>query len=103
MVMVIYVKSSDEEHVSYSNVIRRFFFAISVSVIIPITYPAPDSGISITRLTGGGGGIFCSPPQNSGTTGRICKLQAAFDRSGKFVEGNLMLLTSGSPMTSQVR
>ena len=26
-----------------------------------------------------------------------------FDRSGKFVEGNLRLLTSGSLMTSQVR
>ena len=43
--------------------------------------------------------MFALPPQNSGTTGRIYKMQMVFDRSGKFVEGNLMLLTS----TSQVR
>ena len=43
------------------------------------------------------------PPQNSGTTGRIYKIQTAFDRSREFAEGNLILLTSGSLMTSQVR
>ena len=30
------------------------------------------------------------------------KIQAAFHRSGKLIEGNLTLLTLGSPMTSQV-
>ena len=63
--------------------------------------PAPDRGISVTRLTRGGG-LF-PPPQNSGATGRIYKLQTAFDRSGKCVRANLMLLTSGSLMTSQAR
>ena len=35
------------------------------------------------------------PPlsQNPGTIGRIYKMQMAFDRSGEFVEGNLMLWT----------
>ena len=54
------------------------------------------------NATDRGGGLFC-PPQNSGTTCRICKNQKVFDRSGQFVVGNLMLLTSGSLMTSQVR
>ena len=54
------------------------------------------------NATGRGGGYFL-PHRNSGTTGRIYKIQTAFDRSGEFVEVNLMLLTSGSLMTSQVR
>ena len=44
-----------------------------------------------------------SPLQNSGTTRQICKIRTAFNRSGKFVEENLVLLTSGSLLTSQVR
>ena len=54
------------------------------------------------NATDRGRAIFC-PPQNSGTTGQIYKIPTAYDRSGKFVEGNLMLLTPGSLMTSQVR
>ena len=51
----------------------------------------------------GGGGYFYPRPQNSGPTGWICKIQTAFDRSGECVDGSLILLTSGSLMTSQVR
>ena len=50
-----------------------------------------------------GGLCFAPPPHNSGTTGRIYKIQTACDRSRKFVERNLMLLTSRSPMTAQNR
>ena len=64
-------------------------------------YPAPDRGTFITRLTGGGA-IFASSPQKSGIAGLINKIQTAFDRSGKFIEGNIRL-TSGSPMTSQIK
>ena len=49
------------------------------------------------------GAIFAPPPQNSGTTGPIYKIQTAFDRYGKFVTENLILLTLGSTMTSQIR
>ena len=50
-----------------------------------------------------GGGYFPpSPAPNSGTTGPIYKIQKAFVRSGNNVEGNLILLTTGSPMMSQV-
>ena len=56
------------------------------------------------NTTDRGGGLFCPPPtQNSGNTGRINKIQTEFDRPGKFVVGNLMLLTSGSLVTLQVR
>ena len=55
------------------------------------------------NTTYGGGTIFAPSPQNSGTTGQIYKIQRAFDRCGKFVEGYLILLTSGSPMTLKVR
>ena len=54
-------------------------------------------------MTDSRGLFFAPPPQNSETTGWIYKIQTAFDRSRNFVEGNLMLLTSGSLMTSQVR
>ena len=38
------------------------------------------------NTTDRGGAIFCPPPpQNSGTTGRIYKIQAALDISGKFL------------------
>ena len=60
-------------------------------------------GSSITRLTGGGLFVAPPPPQSWGTTRQIYKIQTSFDRSGKFVVGNLMLLNSGSPMTSQVK
>ena len=49
-----------------------------------------------------GGGIFL-PPRISETTERIREIQTAFDTPLKFVEGNLISLTSGSPMTSQIR
>ena len=67
-----------------------------------ISLPAPDRGICITRLTSGGGGLFPPPSQNSETTDRIRKFQTAFNRSAKAVEGNLISLTSGSLLTSQV-
>ena len=51
-----------------------------------------------------GGAIFLPPsPQNSETTGPNYKIQKCFDRSGNFVDGNLILLTSWSPITLQVR
>ena len=50
----------------------------------------------------GRGAIF-SPPLISEMAGPIPEIQMAFDSPGKVVEGNLVLLTSGSPMTSQVR
>ena len=56
-----------------------------------------------TDREGRRGGYYFTTPQNSGITGTIYKTQAAFDRSGKFKGGNLKSLTSGSPMTSQVR
>ena len=44
------------------------------------------------------------PPQNSGTTGRIYKIQMVLDRSGEFVEVNLILLTSVTDdVTGQVK
>ena len=55
-----------------------------------------------------GGGLFLPPSylwnywtdsQNS----NACKIQTAFDSPVKFVQGNPISLTSGSPMTSQVR
>ena len=68
----------------------------------PPNRPAGSASVSITRLTGGA--IFCPLPlpQNSGATGPNYKIQTALDRSGNFVEGNLILLTSGSPLASQV-
>ena len=44
-----------------------------------------------------------APPRISETTGRIRQMQTVFDSPLNFVEGNLIALTSGSPMTSQVR
>ena len=41
------------------------------------------------------GGGFFAPPQNSGTTGEIYKIQMAFDRSGEVVEGNIILFPLG--------
>ena len=67
----------------------------------PLTYPAPHWGIFITRPTGGG--LFRAPPLISETTGPILKIQTAFERPGKTVEGKQILLTSGSRVTSQVR
>ena len=49
-----------------------------------------------------GGGIYL-PPRISETTGRIRKIQTVFASPLKFVEVNLISLTSGLPMTSQVR
>ena len=51
----------------------------------------------------GGGGLFRAPPLISETTGPILKIQTAFERPGKTVEGKQILLTSGSRVTSQVR
>ena len=63
----------------------------------------PDRGISIPRLTGGGA-IFVPPPlRTQELSGPICRIPFAFDRNGKLTKGNLTLLTSGSPMTSEVR
>ena len=62
-------------------------------------YLAPDRGISIPQLTRG----HFLPLQNSRYNSLICKIQTAFDRSGKVMEGKLKLLTSESLMTSQVR
>ena len=50
-----------------------------------------------------GGGLFRAPPLISETTGPILKIQTAFERPGKTVEGKQILLTSGSRVTSQVR
>ena len=51
----------------------------------------------------GEGGLFRAPPLISETTGPILKIQTAFERHGKTVEGKQILLTSGSRVTSQVR
>ena len=50
-----------------------------------------------------GGGLFRAPPLISETTGPILKIQAAFESTGKTVEGKQILLTSGSRVTSEVR
>ena len=50
-----------------------------------------------------GGGYFDPPPLISKTTGPILKIQAAFESPGKTVEGKQILMTSGSPVTSQFR
>ena len=51
-----------------------------------------------------GGGLFRAPPPLiSETTGRILKIEAAFESPGKTVEGKQILMTSGSPVTSQIR
>ena len=50
-----------------------------------------------------GGAISSPPPLISETTGPILKIQTAFERPGKTVEGKQILLTSGSRVTSQVR
>ena len=63
-------------------------------------YPAPRWDRSITRLTRGAN---INPPPISETTRPIFKSQTAFDSPAKVAERNLILLTSGSPMTSQVR
>ena len=41
-------------------------------------------------------------PWNPGTSAPILKIQTAFNRTGKFIAGNPMLMTLESPMTSQV-
>ena len=49
-------------------------------------------------------GLFRAPPPLiSETTGPILKIQTAFERPGKTVEGKQILLTSGSQVTSQAR
>ena len=50
-----------------------------------------------------GGGLFRAPPLISEISGPILKIQAAFESPGKTVEGEQILLTSGSRVTSQVR
>ena len=50
-----------------------------------------------------GGGLFIAPPLISETTGPIFKIQTASDSPGKVVERKNFLVTSRSPMTSQVR
>ena len=47
------------------------------------------------------GGLFRAPPLISETTGPILKIQTAFERPGKTVEGKQILLTSGSRVTGQ--
>ena len=61
-------------------------------------YPAPDRGISIPRLTEGG--YFLSHSELRNQCPHL-KIQRAFDRPGKLIEGNLTLLTSGSPITTR--
>ena len=58
---------------------------------------------SVYNATWWWGGVFLAPHRISETTGRIRKIQTAFESPVKFAEGNPILLTSGSPMTSQVR
>ena len=57
------------------------------------------------NTTDWGRGEFRAPvlSSTSETTGPIFKIQAAFDSPAKVVERSLILFTSGSPMTSQVR
>ena len=50
-----------------------------------------------------GGGAFRPPPAISETTEAILKIQTEFDSPLKVLLGNQISLTSGSPMTSQVR
>ena len=59
----------------------------------------------LNNTTDWGGGYFLPPPEfrNYWSDLQIYKIQTAFNRPGKFLEISLMLLTSGSPMTSQVR
>ena len=61
----------------------------------------PAGGGPTGHLPRGGGHLFA--PRISETTERIRKIQTAFHSPLKFAEGNLISLSSGSPMTSQVR
>ena len=49
------------------------------------------------------GGAVSAPPAISETTEAILKIQTGFDSPLKVLLGNQISLTSGSPMTSQVR
>ena len=58
------------------------------------------------NTTDKGGGYFLSPPaQNSGTTGRIYKIQTACDRSGFFFRAKLNVVHFGvaDDVTGQVK
>ena len=66
-----------------------------------LTNPRP-TGIFLKRAPLGGGGLFRAPPISE-NTGPILKIQAAFESPGKIVDGKQILMTSGSPVTSQVR
>ena len=57
----------------------------------------------LVPLESAGGGGLCIAPPISEVTRPIFKIQTAFDSPAKVVEWSLILLTSGSPMTSQVR
>ena len=65
--------------------------------------PRLTGEFSITRLTGGRGEGPLKPRPISETTGLIFKIQTAFNSQCKSVDRNIIALTSGSPMTSQVR
>ena len=82
--------------------------------IDPTLDPRPSPCLYLSELTRAplgyfynaphwGGGAISSPPLISETTGPILKIQTAFERPGKTVEGKQILLTSGSRVTSQVR
>ena len=88
----------------------RFFFSLGrgdsldyKSVNHFIFRIGPGVGVGVDQEIGVGAGGGTSPPRLRTPACRIYKIQTAFDRSGEFVDGNLMLLTSRSLMTSQVR
>ena len=65
-----------------------------------VDYPAPHWDIFITRPTAGG---YFEPPLISETAGPILKIQKAFESPENTGEGKQIFMTSGSPVTSQVR
>ena len=70
---------------------------------IGLIYPAPDRGISVTRLTGEGG--YFRFPQISVTIRLIYKVQTAFDMHGKVIYRNQIFvdLENTDEVTDQVK
>ena len=103
----------DLVHTDQKGFLKGRYIGENIRLIADLVEYAKDEQIEglLTRAPLGyfynaphwGGGLFRAPPLISETTGPILKIQTAFERPGKTVEGKQILLTSGSRVTSQVR